>query len=170
MRIFVSGSSSSSPGVGSSSNVSVRSIPVSVLSAIGCTGLPVIRRTIAMANGQALTRLSSSAIKKFNRCDLDPDAKWTVLLRKKDERRVAIESKTTTLATIATCSRGIATGANDYFTLTENQRREHELDKRDLSPCVTRANDLQEGVFDRKKWEQLCDAGKRAWLLTPRQT
>ena len=127
-------------------------------------------RVATIDNGQALTRLNSSAVKEFKRCDLAPDAKWTALLRKKDECRVAIESNTTTLATIATCSRGIATGANDYFTLTENQRRELELDKRDLSPCVTRANDLQAGVFDREKWEQLCDAGKRVWLLTPRQT
>lgn len=147
--------------------------------ALTTAGITVLRRgrtadepirVATISNGQALTRLSSSAIKEFKRRDLDPDAKWTALLRQQDERRVAIESNTTSLATFATCSRGIATGANDYFTLTENQRRERELDKRDLSPCVTRASDLQAGVFDREKWQQLCEAGKRVWLLTPRQT
>ncbi len=147
--------------------------------ALTTAGITILRRDRAVdepirvttiADCQALTRSSSPAIKEFKRGALDPDEKWTALLRDKDERRDAIESNTAKLATIAACSRGIATGANDYFTLTEEQRRERELDTRDLTPCVTRANDLKAGVFDRKRWQQLCATGKRVWLLTPRKT
>lgn len=127
-------------------------------------------RVATVSDGQSVASVTSSDFQTVRPCELDPDTKWTAVLRGLNENGDLGSKKATRLETIATCSRGVATGANDYFTLTEEQRCVHQIDARDVSPCVTRANDLQAGVFDRKQWQRLRDAGKRVWLLTPRRT
>jgi len=127
-------------------------------------------RVATVSDSQSVASVTSSNFQTVRPADLDPDTKWTSSLRQPDEIGRPGRRGTARLETIATCSRGIATGANDYFTLSEEQRCEHRIDERDLSPCVTRANDLPAGVFDRQQWQRLRDAGKRVWLLTPRRT
>lgn len=65
------------------------------------------------------------------------------------------------------CSRGIATGANDYFCLRPSEIAAHGLSVRDFLPCVTKAPDIGGLVFDAAAHAHLQAADKRCWLLAP---
>jgi adenine-specific DNA-methyltransferase len=76
--------------------------------------------------------------------------------------------KQQTLADIARCKRGIATGANDFFTLCESDRRRLGIDLDDLRPCITKAQDITDDVLTQDHLRKLVDADKRVYLLHPR--
>jgi adenine-specific DNA-methyltransferase len=72
------------------------------------------------------------------------------------------------LAKYASCSRGIATGANDYFTLSEPKRLAHRIPLEDLLPCVTKSSDVPGHVFTQDDYDALSKTGSRVYLLNPR--
>lgn len=130
-------------------------------------------RIATIADGRELTAETLRDARHARGQDLDPMMKWTNALRDANIGLLPtglFARSCAQLQSIATCSRGIATGANDYFTLTEKQRIAHRIDRHDLTPCITRASDLAAGVFDNQVWSRLVKADKRVWLLTPRET
>lgn len=66
------------------------------------------------------------------------------------------------------CRRGIATGANDFFCLSDTLLREHRLSMEHIEPCVTKATDADGMVFTRNKLDQLVKSDRRCYLLSPR--
>lgn len=66
------------------------------------------------------------------------------------------------------CRRGIATGANDFFCLSDTLLREHRLSLEHIEPCVTKATDADGMVFTRNKLDQLVNSDRRCYLLSPR--
>jgi adenine-specific DNA-methyltransferase len=68
------------------------------------------------------------------------------------------------------CRRGIATGANDFFCLSESELRGNALTHQHVEPCVTKAVDASGLVFSRKQFAALVAAGRRCYLLNPRST
>jgi adenine-specific DNA-methyltransferase len=72
------------------------------------------------------------------------------------------------LADIARCTRGIATGANEYFTIRESDRRRWGIDLRDLRICITKAQDVRGDRFTAADVQRLIDADRRIYLLQPR--
>lgn len=112
---------------------------------------------------------------QFEVAALDPARKWTPLFQEArlaattgSKTRRSAPSSTLTLGQIARCVRGIATGANDYFTLRESDRVRFEIDPMDLSPCVTKAQHATDDVFNRRCLDALRDADHRIHLLNPR--
>ncbi len=67
------------------------------------------------------------------------------------------------------CRRGIATGANEFFCLSESELREHALSLEDVEPCVTKAVDATGLVFSPEKFAALAAANRRCYLLNPRR-
>ncbi|MEK7677414.1 MAG: N-6 DNA methylase [Verrucomicrobiota bacterium] len=65
------------------------------------------------------------------------------------------------------CSRGIATGANDYFCLSRAELREHHLTEAHVEPCITKAVDADGLVFTREKFDALVASDRRCFLLNP---
>lgn len=65
------------------------------------------------------------------------------------------------------CSRGIATGANEYFCLRPSELAAHGLAARDFLPCVTKAPDVAGLIFDDAAHDRLQADDKRCWLLAP---
>lgn len=65
------------------------------------------------------------------------------------------------------CSRGIATGANDYFCLRPSELDAHQLSPCDFAPCVAKAPDVSGLIFDQNSWAALKAEDKRCWLLAP---
>ena len=65
------------------------------------------------------------------------------------------------------CSRGIATGANDYFCLSRAGMREHHLTETHVEPCITKAVDADGLVFTRQKFDDLVASNRRCFLLNP---
>lgn len=66
------------------------------------------------------------------------------------------------------CRRGIATGANDFFCLSDTLLRENRLSLEHIEPCVTKATDADGMVFTRNKLDQLVNSDRRCYLLSPR--
>lgn len=66
------------------------------------------------------------------------------------------------------CRRGIATGSNEFFCLSESGLRAHGLGLEHVEPCVTKAVDASGLVFSSAKFETLIAADRRCYLLNPR--
>jgi len=133
----------------------------------------------------------------FDPGELDPKTKWTPLFTRDDEqsrdRKGAVTPRTgrplelngnrsltvaalighgsrqgCLLGEIARCMRGIATGANDFFTLRESDRRRLGIDIEDLRPCISKAQDITDDVLTHDHFRRLVDADRRVYLLHPR--
>ncbi|MBX3396909.1 MAG: N-6 DNA methylase [Phycisphaerae bacterium] len=112
---------------------------------------------------------------------LDPKRKWTPLFEARGQgstslgggrsrhRSVRPVADAITLGSLARCVRGIATGANQYFTLRESDRMRHGLDRADFSICVTKAQSAIGSVFSLDDVERLIKADQRIYLLSPRE-
>ena len=96
--------------------------------------------------------------------EMNPRSKWTPLFNTRDAHPAAGPI----LADIARCTRGIATGANDYFTLRESDRRRWGIDLRDLRICITKAKDVRGDRFTQGDVQRLINADRRIFLLHPR--
>ena len=65
------------------------------------------------------------------------------------------------------CSRGIATGANDFFCLSPAELHLQHLTEAHVEPCVTKAVDAGGLVFTRKNFAALAASDRRCFLLNP---
>jgi adenine-specific DNA-methyltransferase len=98
--------------------------------------------------------------------------KWTDLLLP-EEHRLLFKSVSaehfTPLLTYGRPELGTVTGANNYFTLSERTRAEHELAETEhvVRICPPGTKHLRGSCFTTSHWEGLRDAGERVWLLRP---
>lgn len=116
------------------------------------------------------------SLKPFDQYAVAPSdsGKWTDLLLPTTQRqlfRKVVKDAFTPLGDFGVPELGTVTGANDYFTLSEADRKtagllEEHLTK--ISPPGTRH--LKGASFTRSDWETLRDKGERVWLLQPRAT
>ncbi len=105
---------------------------------------------------------------------LDPTQKWTPLFDGSAGSNVRAVSRGgtkggATLGDVARCVRGIATGANQYFTLRESDRCKFGIEMEDLSPCITKAQQVIGEVFESKHFQTLLADDQRVLLLNPRE-
>jgi adenine-specific DNA-methyltransferase len=96
---------------------------------------------------------------------LDPNWKWhnyfdTARPRSHPDLLLPLES-------LARCSRGIATGSNEYFTLSESERKQAGLAENEVRPCVTKSAQAGELVFTARDFERLRTCNKKCYLLYP---
>lgn len=99
------------------------------------------------------------------------EGKWTDLLLPARQRvlfKRVVAEHFTPLSSYGTSELGIVTGANSFFTLSEQTRlayglAEHQLKK--ISPPGTKH--LSGLSFSRQRWEALRAAGERVWLFHP---
>ncbi|MGC8835134.1 MAG: HsdM family class I SAM-dependent methyltransferase, partial [Armatimonadota bacterium] len=94
---------------------------------------------------------------------LPPHAKWEPLLNSLD---LPANSGFVPLGSLAACMRGIATGANFFFTLSAAEVKKHQL-KEHVRPCVVKAAHAPGLVFGQKEHRRLIDAGRKAFILWP---
>lgn len=100
--------------------------------------------------------------------------KWTDLLLSARHRKLfrsVAESSYVPLQDYGRPELGTVTGANSFFTLTEETRRRFGLSEDQLeriSPPGTRH--LKGVSFRKSDWERLQEAGERVWLLHPDPT
>jgi len=101
------------------------------------------------------------------------EGKWTDLLvppRFRSLSRRVTEEHFQPLARYGTSELGIVTGANNFFTLSEDTRKEYGLSEElgqvvRVSPPGTKH--LRGLTFSRQQWVALRDAGERVWLFRP---
>jgi adenine-specific DNA methylase len=96
--------------------------------------------------------------------------KWTHLSLSPEDTRAYrhVKALMQPLASYGQPELGTVTGANDYFTLTEQTRKQYCIKEKHLkriSPPGTRH--LTGLTFSRAQWEELKLTGARVWLLHP---
>lgn len=107
--------------------------------------------------------LNSHNKKTYSVDDLSPRTKWRNYFNGNIHK-----VKTDNLVPFSTYgrfSRGIATGANPYFTLSRKQAKKHNLQKSCLIPCITKANHVKQVVFSGEDFEKLKDEGDKKIYL-----
>lgn len=97
---------------------------------------------------------------------LNPGDKWLNLLLN-GEAQTDEASFPNRVGDYFGCSRGIATGANDFFCLSRAELRTYHLTEAPVEPCVTKAVDADGLVFTREKFEALVASNRRCFLLNP---
>jgi len=94
--------------------------------------------------------------------ELQPRRKWTIIGlengRFDDEHLVP-------LSNIARIMRGIATGANDFFVLSDSEVAEWGLEQANLRPVLTKTREAPGYTFSQADFDRLGRGGKKRWLL-----
>jgi adenine-specific DNA-methyltransferase len=121
-------------------------------------------RFCAVKDIAGLERLDTKTGRRFALRELDAAAKWTPLFAS----TVLRVSAGPRLGDVASCMRGIATGANEFFTLRASDVRKWKIDQRDLTLCITKARQLAGASLTRTDLTGMIDRDERVYLLTPR--
>ena len=93
---------------------------------------------------------------------LEPRRKWTVIGRENDRFH---NEHFVPLSTIAHIMRGIATGANDFFVLSDSEVAEWKLKQANLRPVLTKTREVPGYTFSQADFDRLGREGKKRWLL-----
>lgn len=89
-------------------------------------------------------------------------AKWEPILR---GDQLTLPPGWITLGEIVSTRRGIATGANSFFLISEKTRKNAKISSQHCLPCVGRSNDVQGLVFSMNDFDQLNAREEKVWLL-----
>jgi adenine-specific DNA-methyltransferase len=95
----------------------------------------------------------------------DPSEKW--LNRILGLRRDNLDGTPLKIGDYFRSSRGIATGANEFFVLPMKEIERRKMLLRDFSPCVARSSYARGLVFSVADFNALKESGKRCLLLNP---
>jgi adenine-specific DNA-methyltransferase len=99
------------------------------------------------------------------------EGKWTDLLLPAGRRRLfraVIEDHFVPLGDYGSLELGTVTGANDFFTLTESERRAAGLEKPEVRPvCPPGTKHLRGASFSKTDWRKLLEQGEKVWLFCP---
>lgn len=95
-----------------------------------------------------------------------PDEKWINLLFNGKSKAFGSAFKSR-VGEFFKCSRGIATGANNYFCLSKSIIAQHGLKTSNFDFCITKATDAEGLVFTKTKFDNLVSLDRRCFLLNP---
>ncbi|ELZ81781.1 type i restriction-modification system methyltransferase subunit [Haloferax elongans ATCC BAA-1513] len=93
---------------------------------------------------------------------LDPDEKWTKYF---DPDPVTRFPDLKPLSDIGSLKRGIATGNNDYFCLTDKQVEKWDIDDQYLSPLIRNATSVEHYDCTQLDFDEWRKKNKETWLL-----
>ena len=93
---------------------------------------------------------------------LEPGRKWTVISRVSGDLECEYFVP---LSTLARVMRGIATGANNFFVLSDEEVGRWDLGRANLRPVLTKTREVPGYVFSQADFDRLGREGKRRWLL-----
>jgi len=107
--------------------------------------------------------LSRYPKKTYQVSDLDPAVKWRNYFI--GTTKTHANSKLVPFSKYGRFKRGIATGANNYFTLTDEEAVAYKLPEECLIPCITKASYARDMVFTSGDFDELVETGKRVYLF-----
>ena len=93
---------------------------------------------------------------------LKPEAKWKQYY---GDMQSSKYKDLVPFSTFAKVSRGIATGANSYFTFKESQKEYYNIPENCFRPCVCHAVDVKTPIFTQNDFEQLAQQDKTVFLF-----
>lgn len=122
-------------------------------------GLEEVKNVIEQG---VVSDLSTTSLEVFSKHykDLEPEIKWKQYFEKQHQSSLLVP-----FTKYAKVMRGVATGANDYFTFSEDELEKFKIDKKYVVPCLTKANHVPQNIFTRDDFEELTNRGKKTHLL-----
>ncbi len=94
--------------------------------------------------------------------ELRDEKKWDSLLK---ARHGGVPKGYVRLSELADTRRGIATGANSFFHISEERVRALGIGARSVVACVGKARDVGSVIFRKRDYDLLREKQRRAWLL-----
>ncbi len=124
----------------------------------------LVRLTEATADATGVLRGESVDL---SRTVIHPGLPWTPLLPSRARRILPlVRGRTDRLGKYARFRRGIATGDNSFFCLTQAEVNAHEIEAEFLVPVVLGSRDLPRvGSLNAADWLANANNGHRVWLL-----
>ena len=105
---------------------------------------------------------NSEKIKTYKFSELDYKKKWRTYYQ---EQHNYDESKLVLFSTYAKVVRGIATGANDYFTFNKTKQEKNNISDNNLIPCITKAKQIKSNFFTESDYQILYKNDDRIMLF-----
>ncbi len=105
------------------------------------------------------------AVSEISLNQLDAKEKWLPYFQKKSFE--VDGSRTTTLEYFGRFSRGIATGANEFFVLKPTNAEAKSIDlETECIPCITKSSQIRKSVFEDSDFEDLATLDKPVYLFS----
>lgn len=117
--------------------------------------------------GKKLQQYPISIGKRVEFSNLKTKIKWRSYYQ--DQNSVKYKN-TVPLSTYGKVVRGIATGANNYFTFNIEKQKQHGIKDEFLLPCITKSNDVSGSFFTKQHVEVLKRNGKNIFLMNVKDT
>lgn len=101
----------------------------------------------------------------YNLKELDPAVKWKQYY---EQSQASNYSHLVPFSTFAKVSRGIATGANDFFTFSESKKELYNIPNSSFLRCICHAVDVKNLIFTDEDFSMLSNANKVVYLFNGR--
>ncbi|MBQ0074429.1 MAG: N-6 DNA methylase [Prevotella sp.] len=99
---------------------------------------------------------------EYDTSELDADIKWKSYY---EEGNSCKYNHLVPFSKFAKVSRGIATGANDYFTFKPSKADEYDIPEECLMPCICKAVDAPQTFFTQNEFMKLLNGDKAIYLF-----
>lgn len=99
---------------------------------------------------------------EYNTMDLDVDIKWKAYYEEGSGNKY---HSLVPFSNFARVSRGIATGANDYFIFKQSKIDDFNIPKECLMPCICKALDAPQTFFTMDDFKNLAGSNKAVYLF-----
>jgi len=99
---------------------------------------------------------------EYNIRDIEADIKWKAYYEEGNSTKY---HHLVPFSNFAKVSRGIATGANDYFTFKQSKISDFNIPEECMMPCVCKASDAPKAFFTLKDFENLANSDKTVFLF-----
>lgn len=103
-----------------------------------------------------------NSFQSFAKADMRPNVKWKNYYEGRNSERYR---HLVAFSAYAKVSRGIATGANKFFSLSKSKAEAMGLPKEALQKCVCHCVDVGKSVFSASDFERLSEQGKAVYLF-----
>ena len=101
--------------------------------------------------------------KTYKTTELDSKIKWRNYFNGNGDKK--LPSSVVPVSMFGRFSRGIATGSNNYFTLSKSEIAEHKLSPKYLMPCITKAIHAKDVFFSQEEFKKLEENDKKVYLF-----
>lgn len=101
--------------------------------------------------------------------DLDSNEKWLSLLETEENSNTDTPKDFVPFNTYGKFKRGIATGANEFFSLTKSKIDDIKLEKSEFSLCITKSNQVRTSIFSETDLKKLIDNDSAIYVFNPLQ-
>lgn len=94
--------------------------------------------------------------------NINPEEKWRIYLNQEERQDY---TNLIDISTFCKISRGIATGANDFFCMTKSKIEKLHIPQAALTECICKSADVKSAIFTEADFQALAQKDKTVYLL-----